>query len=1101
MIRFLTVAAVIALTSAVAFSQAVLNPGFIAGTVRIGSTAETEIRSVQVGASSGQSPNLLTSQASFLSSPPANSVPYNLTVQVEEGGTRSYSTGATVRMDDGLDTLTFPRRSVTVADGATANLDFILDEPGFVQGTVTIVGGALSTARIDNSGQGILFDTSTKAALGGFYRVPVEPGTGIPIRAVITQSSGASVTLTETIDLAPGETVVVDFETPFVPTPTGSISGTLELSGPEPVINWSVATGNNLLQFDGGNMETYSLTRLPDGPRPVRATAKMSGAGQLNFPLSAFSSAFTPAHEAVIVGGSSEIVNVFAEQAFLTGTIGLSGSVSLEDLVANAISIRAEEALPTGNRGTSGGPIDPSTGDYRRVVTAGDDWSLQLITLKFLRTDPRFIDAGLTITTFEAQRDVVTLAPGESATRDLDLPTGTVTVNFSVAGGGTLSRPQLNGTCVRLDPITGEEVTRYTFRGDNPVTDVTEAAVTFVGLEGTCQVRARARVGGSFVTFGTFEVDVEPGVDKVLDIGAPILAVHFPDPEVCIDADEVTVRGLVTDDLAVVGVVVNGIDATLTSTNNSSDPVEATWEATIALPVKGPNLIVTVATDTEGKSATDTRTVFNDAGPPSLTWAPADGAITTASGIQVTGTATDDAGIASIEVNGVPVAFSATGNADNEVSFSTNVALTLGANVIEVVATDISTKSTPQVHTITMVVAICGDGTVDGAAGEVCDGGDCCTATCTFEPATSECRGAAGACDLAENCTGTSAACPADGFVPVREECRAAAGVCDVAESCSGTGAACPADAFAPASQECRASADICDVAESCSGSDAVCPADAFEPTTTECRADAGPCDVAETCPGTGAACPGDGFDPDGTTCDDAVVCTDVDVCTGGVCAGTLAVCGDGVRLPVCEECDDNNLTNEDGCDDQCSIEQGIACFPEPLTDCRTTLAGRQTPLLVLKNRDNDRSDQLKSKWFTGFAAPIAEEYGDPLTTTNYVICVYDTTGLRVQARAPADNLLGPCRDGPCWTKLGSGGFKYKDKDATPDGVRTLFLRGNRIGVLAKGVNLSLPADMTTLSQPVTVQIHNSEGFCFTAEYQAPARKQTVEQFKDKDKP
>ena len=60
----------------------------------------------------------------------------------------------------------------------------------------------------------------------------------------------------------------------------------------------------------------------------------------------------------------------------------------------------------------------------------------------------------------------------------------------------------------------------------------------------------------------------------------------------------------------------------------------------------------------------------------------------------------------------------------------------------------------------------CGNGVTE--PGEQCDdgnlaNGDCCSATCLFEAAGTPCRAAAGVCDLAETCTGTSGTCPADG--------------------------------------------------------------------------------------------------------------------------------------------------------------------------------------------------------------------------------------------------------------------------------------------------------------------------------------------------
>ena len=86
----------------------------------------------------------------------------------------------------------------------------------------------------------------------------------------------------------------------------------------------------------------------------------------------------------------------------------------------------------------------------------------------------------------------------------------------------------------------------------------------------------------------------------------------------------------------------------------------------------------------------------------------------------------------------------------------------------------------------------CGNGVVD--AGESCDGGACCSSTCTFLSSATVCRASTGLCDPAETCTGTSATCPADALSPSGTVCRAIAGLCDVAERCDGVSAACPAD-------------------------------------------------------------------------------------------------------------------------------------------------------------------------------------------------------------------------------------------------------------------------------------------------------------------
>jgi hypothetical protein len=211
----------------------------------------------------------------------------------------------------------------------------------------------------------------------------------------------------------------------------------------------------------------------------------------------------------------------------------------------------------------------------------------------------------------------------------------------------------------------------------------------------------------------------------------------------------------------------------------------------------------------------------------------------------------------------------------------------------------------------------CGTGVTEGA--EQCDdgpnngtAGDCCNANCGFVAATTTCRPANGGCDVAENCTGSSAACPVDGFANSSIPCRPSAGVCDPVENCTGGSPACPADILLPPTTVCRAAADVCDIPESCTGTAGPCPADQKQPNGTACTSDgnpctldqcdgagdscmhpagnagatcrvsAGVCDVAETCDGASTACPADGFASSSTVCrNSAGVCDTAENCTG----------------------------------------------------------------------------------------------------------------------------------------------------------------------------------------------------------------------------
>src|SRR6266446_5591406 len=184
-------------------------------------------------------------------------------------------------------------------------------------------------------------------------------------------------------------------------------------------------------------------------------------------------------------------------------------------------------------------------------------------------------------------------------------------------------------------------------------------------------------------------------------------------------------------------------------------------------------------------------------------------------------------------------------------------------------------------------------GTVCRASAGACDVAETCTGTnreCPddgFAPATTICRPSAGACDVAETCTGSSTACPTDGFASVTTVCRPSAGPCDAVETCTGSSANCPADSFQSTATVCRMSTGPCDVAESCTGSSADCPANSFRSAGTVCRAAAGPCDAAETCTGSSTDCPADSFQSAGTVCRAAAGPCDA----GETCTGSSAGC------------------------------------------------------------------------------------------------------------------------------------------------------------------------------------------------------------------
>ena len=376
---------------------------------------------------------------------------------------------------------------------------------------------------------------------------------------------------------------------------------------------------------------------------------------------------------------------------------------------------------------------------------------------------------------------------------------------------------------------------------------------------------------------------------------------------------------------------------------------------------------------------------------------------------------------------------------------------------------------------------------------ESCDGvNDDCPAD-AFEPASTVCRASAGQCDVAENCTGTGPLCPSDAKSTAL--CRASAGVCDVAESCDGVNDDCPADAFEPASTECRASGGVCDDAENCTGSSAACPADAFEPASTVCRPAASDCDVAENCTGSSASCPADTLEPDGTSCNDGQTCTIQDQCESGTCVGDPNTCGDGIIQAGCfEECDDGNQVSGDGCSNACQTE--FLCEPTPEVGCRPPVAAGKAQLQI-KNKTPDSKDQIQWKYKKG-AATTKADFGDPPGGTDYAFCIYANGTLISSAAFPGASF---CNTAPCWREQ-STGYRWTDRTANAGGLtKGIFKAGaagkTTIQLKLQGVNIDMPS--MPVAQPIVVQLKNSDGVCWETTMTAPAIKNTPDQFKDKN--
>ena len=339
----------------------------------------------------------------------------------------------------------------------------------------------------------------------------------------------------------------------------------------------------------------------------------------------------------IVSPDSIATVNVSSVQAFMGGAVSLHGSTSLGE-----VSTISFGALGSGD--ASGGQawtdIDAASGAYQLIVSPGP-WSpnLGLSWQNDLPPD-RYLNEHLSLSDWG---HTATFAAGETVTYHPTYRFGCVTIKVSILGGGALSHPPPQWQ-LRVPRPPNQILWTYNFTASSRQSDVTQGLVNFHGAAGNCQLSAAAVVNGAWTQFGNVNVTVVPDVCQEIDIGGPSLRVQLPAPGSWVVQNNVVVTGVATDDVGVVSVAINGVQATLSSTHNPTDPAEVAFTATVPLPNAGANTLITVATDVSGKTASDTRTVHRDAYLPVLAWTPADNTSSNAVQIQVQGTATDERG-------------------------------------------------------------------------------------------------------------------------------------------------------------------------------------------------------------------------------------------------------------------------------------------------------------------------------------------------------------------------------------------------------------------------------------------------------------------------
>ncbi|HXJ33995.1 MAG TPA: hypothetical protein VMS22_08120 [Candidatus Eisenbacteria bacterium] len=277
-----------------------------------------------------------------------------------------------------------------------------------------------------------------------------------------------------------------------------------------------------------------------------------------------------------------------------------------------------------------------------------------------------------------------------------------------------------------------------------------------------------------------------------------------------------------------------------------------------------------------------------------------------------------------------------------------------------------------------------------------------------------------------------------------------------------------------------------CNNGNPCDGVETCAPATGCRPGTPIVCGDGNACNGAETCnPATGTCVPGtslvcnDGnpctddacvpaqgcvFTSNTAPCDDGDACTLGDACSGGSCRGVPLSC------PTCQHCDPSSA----------------ACVLGPRTTCDGAAAGMRSTLRMRK-APVATGDAFVWKWKRPGAAPGA--FGDPLTSDDYALCMYDGAGgLVLRSDAPAG---ATCGAASCWRAKAGSGFLYRDPAGVPTGLARLLLKaklggGTKLAAKGRGANLALPSP-SSIALPLRAQLQATGDACWEAIYDGPA--------------
>jgi hypothetical protein len=167
------------------------------------------------------------------------------------------------------------------------------------------------------------------------------------------------------------------------------------------------------------------------------------------------------------------------------------------------------------------------------------------------------------------------------------------------------------------------------------------------------------------------------------------------------------------------------------------------------------------------------------------------------------------------------------------------------------------------------------------------------------------------------------------------------------------------------------------------------------------------------------------------------------------------------------------------------------ACTIVP-SPCRQSVQAGKSKLLI-KDKSPNSADTVLWKWTKGEATDLGE-FGDPTSTADYALCLYEDGVLRHGFDIPP---------GASW-KATSSGFSYHDKDRAPAGILAGKLKAGadgKSGIKVKGkgdlLDLALSPAPDEFTGVLKVQLQRTDGsVCWGATFSPPYAKQDPAQLK-----